>query len=112
MSLLKPTQEKRTMITEDDLERAERNKFPLCDEANLQVFKFWYEMGGLRRPLTPVEAAETPGILAKDFIYLIRRMRELADTELHFNDFANSRHLYKDQPQLDDIYNHPSNLWE
>lgn len=43
-------------------------------------------MGGLRRPLTPVEAAETPADLAKDFIFLLNRMRQLADTELAFNE--------------------------
>lgn len=44
-------------------------------------------MNGLQRPLTPVEAAETPAPLARDFQYLLRRLRELADEEQEFNDF-------------------------
>ena len=73
-----------------DLEDARddgEGKSPICDEAHLQVFSFWYQMGGLKRPLTPVEAAETPAPLALDFIYLLRRMRRLNDVQTGLNDF-------------------------
>ena len=113
MSILKPDGKKSSLITEEDLERAERNQEPLCDEANLRVFQFWHQMGGLRRPLSPVEAAETPGPLAKDFIVLIRRMRDLADSELAFAEFSKaSQHLYKTESTVDDLYTSPSTIWE
>lgn len=60
---------------------------PLCDEAHLQVFSFWYQMGGLQRPLTPVEAAETPAPLAMDFVFLLKRMRSLVDVQAGLDDF-------------------------
>ena len=46
-------------------------------------------MGGLKRPLSPVEAAETPAALAKDFIFLLKRMREIADSEVMIGEFVN-----------------------
>lgn len=50
---------------------------PLCDEAHLQVFALWYSLGGMNQPLTPQECADMPATLAKDFMYLIRRIRSL-----------------------------------
>ena len=84
-----------------DLEDARddgEGKSPICDEAHLQVFSFWYQMGGLKRPLTPVEAAETPAPLALDFIYLLRRMRRLNDVQTGLNDFIREG-LYAPEPE-------------
>ena len=84
-----------------DLEDARddgEGKSPICDEAHLQVFSFWYQMGGLKRPLTPVEAAETPAPLALDFIYLLRRMRRLNGVQTGLNDFMREG-LYAPEPE-------------
>ena len=87
------------LIRPEDLERAKQDdKDPLCDESNLQVFRFWYEMGGLNRPPTILEAAETPATLARDFIFLLNRMRQLAATEADFERGA-PMHL-KQSPKL------------
>ena len=92
------------------MEQAERERAPLCDEANLQVFALWYEFGGLKRPLTPVEAAEMPADLARDFIYLLKRMRQLADSEIALSEWVNSN-IFKHTEQRDALYpqQHP---WE
>ena len=92
------------------MEQAERERAPLCDEAHLQVFALWYEFGGLKRPLTPVEAAEMPADLAKDFIYLLKRMRQLADSEIALGEWVNSN-IFKHTEQRDALYpqQHP---WE
>jgi hypothetical protein len=89
-------------LTIEDLMRAEREESPLCNEAHLAAFQFWYEMGGLKRPLSPVEAATTPAPLAKDFVYLLKRMRELADDEITLGEFV-SRGLW-DKPDLGNLY--------
>lgn len=97
-------------LTEDDLTRAEREKVALCDEANLQVFAVWYEFGGMKRPLTPVEAASMPADLAKDFAFLLRRMRQLADNEMQLGDWIN-RNIFRDTERHDALYT-PKNPWE
>jgi hypothetical protein len=102
MGLLRPAP-KAKFITEEDLERAEREKTPLCDEAHLQVFSIWYQFGGMRRPLTPVEAAEMPAGLAKDFVYLLKRMRELADSEMALGEFVQPG-IYHDESPSEALY--------
>lgn len=67
-------------------------------------------MGGLKRPLTPTEAAETPADLAKDFVYLLNRMRSLADTEVTLNTRV-SPHLWS-QPDPADAQQKPALNWE
>ena len=78
----------------DDLEALDgggEQTMPICDEAHLQVFSFWYQMGGLQRPLTPVEAAETPAPLAMDFIYLLRRLQRLNESRTSLDQFVQQR---------------------
>ena len=87
LGLLRPAKQG-GFITPEDLERAEREISPLADEGSLPIFGIWYQFGGMRRPLTPVEAAEMPAPLAKDFIYLLKRMRELADSETALGEFV------------------------
>lgn len=94
----------------EDLERAEREKTPLCDEANLQVFSVWYQFGGMKRSLTPKEAADLPATLAQDFIYLLRRMRQLADSEVELGAWM-ERNIYKDANQHEALYT-PKDPWE
>ena len=59
MDILRPKPTPK-FITEADLERAELERIVLCDEANLHVFRLWYQFGGMKRPLTPMEAAAMP----------------------------------------------------
>ena len=78
----------------DDLEALNddgEQTMPICDEAHLQVFAFWYQMGGLQRPLTPVEAADTPAPLAMDFIYLLRRLQRLNESRSSLDQFVRQR---------------------
>ena len=102
MGLLRPVPQAK-FITEEDLERAELEQTPLCDEAHLQVFSIWYQFGGMRRPLTPVEAAEMPADLAKDFVYLLKRMRELADSEMALGEFVQPG-IYHDESPSEALY--------
>ena len=97
-------------ITTEDLERAEREKAPLCDEASLQIFRIWYQFGGMKRPLTPVEAAEMPAGLAQDFIHLLKRMRQLADTEMELGQWM-ERNIFKNATQDEALYP-PRQPWE
>jgi hypothetical protein len=110
LDILRPPQADTGFITMADLEQAERARAPLCDEAHLQVFRLWYEFGGRKRPLTPVEAAEMPADLAKDFVYLLKRMRQLADSEIALGEWVNSN-IFKQVEQCDALYP-PSNPWE
>ena len=41
-------------------------------------------MGGLNRPPTIQEAAEIPAPLARDFVFLLNRLRQLAASEKQF----------------------------
>ncbi len=102
MGLLRPVV-KSKFITEEDLEAAEAQSAVLCDEAHLQVFSIWYQFGGMRRPLTPVEAAEMPADLAKDFVYLLKRMRELADSEMALGEFVQPG-IYHDESPSEALY--------
>lgn len=69
----------------------------------MAVFGIWYQFGGMRRPLTPVEAAEMPAPLAKDFVYLLKRMRELADSELALGEFVQPG-IYHDESPSEALY--------
>ena len=96
-------------ITDEDLERAEREKMPLCDEASLQIFRIWYQFGGMKRPLTPVEAAEMPAWLARDFVYLHGRMRQLADADVKLGQWV-ERNIYREATQHERLYP-PKDPW-
>ena len=92
-------------VTDEDLERAEREKAPLCDEASLQIFRIWYQFGGMKRPLTPVEAAEMPAWLARDFVYLLGRVRQLEDT-VEMSQWV-ERKIYKEATPEERLYPSP-----
>jgi hypothetical protein len=96
------------IVTDEDLERAEREKAPLCDEASLQIFRIWYQFGGMKRPLTPVEAAEMPAWLARDFVYLLARIRQLGDASA-LGQWV-ERSIYKEASQDERLYP-PRDLW-
>ena len=59
------------------IDLAEPPSFVLCDEANLDAFGLWYETKGHERALTPVEAVQTPAIVAKDFRTMLRLVKQL-----------------------------------
>lgn len=93
MTLIQPAMQGLDFM--DDLEAVDsdgkQNASPICDEAHLQIFAFWYQMGGLQRPLTPVEAAETPAPLAMDFVYLLRRLQRLNESRTGLDRFVEER---------------------
>lgn len=64
----------------------------------------------MKRPLTPVEAAEMPAAIAKDFLFLIKRLRQLADSEIELGGWIN-RNIYHEADRHDALYP-PSNQWE
>ena len=97
-------------ISHEDLEQAEREETPLCDEASLQIFRVWYQFGGLKRPLTPVEAADMPAALAQDFIHLLKRMRQLADSEVELGEWM-EKNIYRNATTDEALYP-PKNPWD
>lgn len=107
MDILRPKPTPK-FITEADLERAELERIVLCDEANLHVFRLWYQFGGMKRPLTPMEAAAMPADLARDFTYLLNRLRELADNQMALDEWVN-RNIFKEAEPEDAIY--PDQQW-
>ena len=54
-------------------------------------------MGGLNRPPTIQEAAEISAPLARDFIFLLNRMRQLAESEKQFEQSLSSQFI---EPKL------------
>ena len=109
MGLLKPPKDT-GFISDEDLERAEHEATPLCDEASLQIFRTWYQFGGMKRPLTPVEAAEMPAGLAQDFIHLLKRIRQLADTDMELGEWM-ERNVFKTTTVNEALYP-PRQPWE
>lgn len=109
-SLIQPAQQQGFDFSGDSeggIDGDKEYEAPICDESHLQIFRFWYQMGGLRRPLTPVEAAETPAPLAMDFIYLLRRLRLLKDVQAGVDEFLQEKGMYKPEaehggPAVDD----------
>lgn len=45
------------------------------DEANLEIFLTWWSFGGAQNGLTPIQAAEMPAAMRKDFSYLLEAIR-------------------------------------
>ena len=109
MDLLRPKVDT-GFITAEDLEQAEHEATPLCDEASLQIFRTWYQFGGMKRPLTPVEAAETPAGLARDFVYLLKRIRQLSESEMELGEWM-QRNIFKTATQDEALYP-PRQPWE
>jgi hypothetical protein len=103
LELLKPQKSENDFLSPEDLERAELERIALCDEASLRVFGLWYQFGGMRRPLTPMEAAEMPADLAKDFVYLLGRIRQLADSEIALGQWV-SQAIFRTTTQHDVLY--------
>lgn len=109
MGLLKPAPAT-GFITYEDLEQAAEDQTPLCDEASLQIFSIWYQFGGMKRPLTPMEAAEMPAWLARDFVHLLKRMRQLADSEIELGQWM-ERNVFKDSTTQEALYP-PKDPWD
>lgn len=49
----------------------------LCDRAHLEIFGLWWAAQGYERRPSPMELADTPASMAKDFRFLLQRIRFL-----------------------------------
>jgi hypothetical protein len=72
---------KATHLKPDDLLEAESKG--LVDEANVEIFLTWWSFGGAQHGLTPMQAAEMPAAMRKDFGYLLEEISRERKRQKH-----------------------------
>lgn len=66
------------VLDENELKKADREG--LTDFSNLDYFLLWYQLGGSERGLSPMEIAEMPAGMIKDFLFLLGRLSKKKKT--------------------------------
>lgn len=70
-------EEERRKKREAQLERRKRDA--LCQEEHLEIFTTWWVFGGREHGISPMDAAEMPATMRKDFMLILQRIGEERD---------------------------------